>query len=1013
MKTNNTFLNALFENLSSVYSKDTGQINSQLFVLFNAYANVFQNIDDIRLDTYNNTYLNLSNTDVLEDNFSPYVDFPKPPRLNTVTDGGEIYRAILRSLYDAFLNGSTEESMDVGLSTVLSFLTIDEETDAIITENNNVFFDTYATNIKLAYPAVSSSGTAPALTDFSISPSGLTVTGYNVDTRTISFTGDIPISGQSYIITYSREHSNQTNTNWINFTDPNETSPLPTDLNTIENTYRNPKFSYWWNTYNRDGNGVQIIDGTLEESEQGLVWRLPEKYISYKDPYTQNDTSATIDAYNLNGSAYDINSSNKEVNPDFEQTTSISSYVDQISRNPDDYYIRYSQNNSIFTPLEEFIGGVTQVEKVSDMSVNFASDNFGTLDFFEKGVNFDLNDIFGFGTKNVWTNVSNINGYYSLSVSNYFNRPYSLHETILFKEIFENGNRSLNRFPSTVGNRKLTETINTPIEESSDSLQLYGSNTSVYPVISTGLMALGNTITIDMLDNTFSSNVTSDFQCNLIDPNNNNISGVSAFRFVIPQNIETSSTIIGASGNVVQNTIPFNFIETYFPNIDEANYAVTSNNGIFLDSGNENINQSSYHLETSGASVLNFNLENFLQNNTLMLEISKDNDYSINFYKTSPIPDAAGNYTRDTLTLYYYYTSQNFAFSYQTVYLREWLLPTVSYGSFGGGGIISPDINPSKPTSILRFKKGENLTIDGVMVPFISPLDNLGVINDDNSISYGPSKLPFHKNSIILNTGIDTELHYLFVGDEVRAEFFKQSDFSSQYYYQIAYSGESIDDVFKNTLSVPRKYGWHRLNFTLGPDLNQIIGRLDNFEFVNIDLPFSGNFGFVDSFNDSRALTLNHVSNEDDESFSSFYDNFKYSYYIPTQIRPEYAYNDDFTKNWQGSHLDQSAVLNNKIFEGTRQANFIFELTIKGLQNKFIYIIQDLVNKLKPAHTLTNLNIQTDNMLNTTSLVSQYIGDERNWETGNLLDSIYVTDEVNTDDILDLPGTITVSGSSI
>jgi len=104
--------------------------------------------------------------------------------------------------------------------------------------------------------------------------------------------------------------------------------------------------------------------------------------------------------------------------------------------------------------------------------------------------------------------------------------------------------------------------------------------------------------------------------------------------------------------------------------------------------------------------------------------------------------------------------------------------------------------------------------------------------------------------------------------------------------------------------------------------------------------------------------------------------------------------------------------LSNRTFEGTRTANFIFELIIKGLQDKFVFIIQDLALKLKPAHTLLDLNVQTDHTLNTTSLISTFVGDPRNWETGNLLESVHVTEEVDTDDILDLAGTITISGTT-
>ena len=989
-------------------------VNSNLFTLFNAYAGVFTNIDDIREDTYNNTYLDSANVDVLEDNFSPYVDFPKPPRLNTVTDGGEIYRAILRALYDAFLNGSTEESMDVGLTTVLSFLTIDETAGGILPETNNVFFDTFATQIQLAYPATSLSGTTALPSDITISPSGLTVTSYDPDTQIIQFSGSIPISGQSYVISYSRDHTPYIGTDWINFSDPDATSPLPTDLNTIVNTYRNPEFSYWWETFNRDGNGVQIIDGTLDESEQGLVWRLPEKYITYVDPYTSETTKSTINLYNLSGTVFDINSPNKDVNPDPEQVTTIFSYVDQVSRDPDDYYIRYSANNNLFTGLDEFIGGMTQVEQVSDLSVDFASDNFGTMDFFEKGDNFDETNLFGGGTKRIWTNVANENGQYSLSAEYFFDRPYSLHETILFKGFFESGEDSLNRFSGTSGSKKIAEAIGVPIDESEDCLQLFNGNASVYPVIPSGLVSSGNALTIDMFD-TLSSGVSSTFDFQLVDKTNLVTGTEVNFRFVIPQSTFANATFVGVSGNVVNNSIPFKFVDTYFPNIDEANYTIDSSDGIKLVAGNENVLKSSFHMEASGASTIISDLDSLAETNEFELEITKGQSFTVTFSTVSQLPDVLNNYKVATWTLGWNTSNLYYSFTQYGAVLSGYPGPSPSYSSSGFGGTLGADLNPSNPTFKISWTKSGGLFIDGIKYGVFDSIlvNNLGTVEENSVGQVGPNIYPFNRNSIQVDIVALTEIHHYSLGNSSRKQNYLAGDYTSPYYYQIAFDGHPIDNTAKNTINSPREYGWHRLATNLGSGLNNLTGSFDELDFADIALPYSGSYGFIGSVDDSRAITLNSNADSTDPEFSSFFDNFEMSYYTPTVTRPEYSYNEDITQDWQGSYLDQSAVLSNRTFRGTRSANFIFELIIKGLQDKFVFIIQDLALKLKPAHTLLDLNIQTDHTLNTTILISTYTNDPRNWETGNLLESVYVTEEVDTNDSEDLPGTITISGATI
>ena len=79
-----------------------------------------------------------------------------------------------------------------------------------------------------------------------------------------------------------------------------------------------------------------------------------------------------------------------------------------------------------------------------------------------------------------------------------------------------------------------------------------------------------------------------------------------------------------------------------------------------------------------------------------------------------------------------------------------------------------------------------------------------------------------------------------------------------------------------------------------------------------------------------------------------------------------------------------------------------------------MFVIKDIVEKLKPAHTLVGFRVQTDNTLNTTETVAQFVSDERNWETGNISGNTIITQEIDTSEALDLEGTITiVSGTSL
>ena len=84
------------------------------------------------------------------------------------------------------------------------------------------------------------------------------------------------------------------------------------------------------------------------------------------------------------------------------------------------------------------------------------------------------------------------------------------------------------------------------------------------------------------------------------------------------------------------------------------------------------------------------------------------------------------------------------------------------------------------------------------------------------------------------------------------------------------------------------------------------------------------------------------------------------------------------------------------------------------LLKKLSLSIRSIKKKLKPAHTLADVKVTTDDTLNTTSTIAQFIGDARNWETGNISGNTIITSEIDTSEILDLAGAITIaSGTSL
>ena len=1038
MKTDNEYLNSLFNNTSSIYQKNQGMLNSNLYVLWNAYAQVFKDLSVLISGTHNNTYLNLADHSVLEANFSPMVNFEKPPRLNTLENGDEIYRAILKSLYDAFLNGSTEDSMDTGLSTVLSFLITDTVNTGISTESDRVLLYPPDTFIQLPFDALTSSGTVATINDFTISPSGYwIITGYDSATRTLNFSGsNVAANGMIFEIDYYRDYTSVEGTNWINFTNQSEIKPVPLDLKTFENTFQNKKFSYWWNTYNRDGNGVQIIDGALSASDTGLVWRLPSKSIRYKNPYDEDSHDASIDAYDLSGSAYDINNTDKVLNLDVLQKLQILDYSDvlqklqildystEVSSNPNEYFIRYSNNNSQFEALSKFLGTWKDTVSIKGNYVKFANVDSGTLDFFEKGTNFDGNDLFGTGTKHIWLNVPNVNGYYILNDNYIFDRKFSLHEKILFRENFQSGKSSLDRFHfSGNGSQSIHDMIGVPLSVGEDCLQLIPSGVdnliTSHPIISSTVLTSGNHIEIDFFDS-LPSLAKSYIDLKSVNVSNPISNSSIQLRFGIDEELyfDEDNRIIGISGDTISNTKKDNYVETYFPNYSEADYALILPSGNYeLTSGNVYTSYSNYYLHLSGNASVYPNMTPDLIENVNKLGIKFGNTSSgpitITIKGIVPNPSNPNNYT-------YREINYNFTSNYLLPVYWGYYQSNGIDSSTNGGAIPSIRLNAPGTPNVFEWNKNSNITLNGVQSSYsFAPSDFIYATRKSSVLPgrlYTIDDFNLYNNEcfqILAITPGNSPFYYYFLGNSQLASIFNTSQLMHKsYFYQTAYSGNNIEYESKNYLSsISREYGWHKLIVDYGTSGNKAINSyIDEYRFLNQTTTNLERFGTVGSVGNSEAISLNHIVSSISGNYA-FFDNVNLSYYDPITTNPEYNYLENSFEDFQGSYLDQSTILYNRVFEGDRQASFTFELILRGLIENYLFVIRKIVDNLKPAHTLTEINIQTDHEINTTSTIPQFVGRSDNWENGNIINKIQINSDLKTSDLLDLSGAIKPSGT--
>jgi len=1084
LQTTNKFLNDLFNFKSSIYKKDGGVVNSNLYVILNAYAEVFQDVQRILDDIQDDTYLKTANPDSLETNFGSLVDFPKPPRLNTLNNGDEIYRSILRALFDAYLEGATELGMDTGLSTVMSFLIQDTSTDAFTVVDNRALLTYTDSSIQLTYDAVSSSGTFISGTNFSsgdfvISPSGIVdVSSYDPLTRTVSFTGfdqyaasggsiylnyAIPPSGQEFSILYNTNHVPFISGNWINFNSPNEVRPLPYDLKTRENTFQNPKFSYWWSNanivgFNRDGNGIEIIDGALSLQEQALAWRLPSAYITYKDPYDLRTHTSTNQLYDTQGQVYDI-SGNSNTNIEELQDPIVSDYSSEVSSNPAKYYVRYSANNAYFVSMDKFLGAFNPPVSRRYGYAVFESDNFGVLDFFEMGNNFDENDLFGFGTKHVWTNVAwnQSLGGYAVSNANRFPRPYSLFEDYLFYENFESAEDSIAKFNQNIPFVQISDIIGTPLAPGEDCMQLSqttSSSADISPIIPSGSMASGNHVQFDFYDPLYPG---SSFY---LDVNRSNGVNQQTFRFGYDKAVLKPSFSVGISGNSVYDTKSLGYVESYYQNIDEIYYMFpfaqpSASAFVPMESVAGNVNY---------PSVSNNSLRS-LSGTAFTPNLEPEDVLSTDYVKFVWIDDPAENYT-----IQYSYVRPVFVgsdpvhlagmpplasgtfsdgYTYATSYQGINVIPggyshfgstTQPGGLTGGGGVTVypgfPATRTAGSTWIFESDKSGATTL--TYVPTVgSPSSVNGLINLNGAFPEhvlgrvaSPGTGPFNalttadvsygdKNSISFSAPSGTVINYTFFGSKAKQDllpsFVEKGDYiyPSYYYQEVSGTALPIDLTAKNYLPVVRDSSWYTLSYEMGADFDKTVAYLNQLNFINSSALISGaaNVGSLISPNNSNNISLIYNSTNPSEE-SSFIDNFLVGFRTPGETRPFYNYKSDIQKNWQGAFLDQSAIVGNRQFAGTNQGDFTFSVVVRGLEQRYVFIIKDIIQKLKPAHTLVNYEFEIDHELNTTELIFGPT-DSRNWERGNVSYNTVVESELDVNDPLDLPGDITISGSTI
>jgi hypothetical protein len=1000
MESSNDLLNNIYNNLSSVYSKDDGMINSNLAVILNAFAVQLQNIQDNIDQTKNNIYIKTADVDALEPNFGVLIDFKKPPKLNTITNGDEIYRSILQSLFAAYLNGSTELSMKTALQTVLSFLTTSTGTSSTILAKNYSYLNYYSNRVSLSWNAVSSGNTIATASDFQISPSGLTPVSYDDNSKILTFSG-IPSTGVNYQFLYYIDNTNLSGTNWVNLTDENETSYDPMSIpyfssddneytvnskinQALINTYNNPQFSYWWNNFNIDGSGVVIDEFNLNKDDSSLIWRLPEKTIVIPDINDNNNTiTRCYEFYNNSGLSYDINVIN-ESNEDTYFINTPTSYYD-VDGNKNNYYITYSLNSNQFEPMTQFTGTFTGFRKYFSNISFYSTIDYGQLNFYYKNDTFDENDLFSTGTKYIWQNVDWSNGAYTLNNDYFYSRPFSLHEKTYFQENFETSN--LSKFTFNDSNYLITDKLNDSIPDKENCLKIYNTGTNI-SIADANLNDLvknnANRIEYDFYDTMNTGTTTSTF-IELTGTNNN----YYQFKLVADKNYFTNNNQV--SLDVMRNN---GFLDLNFNSLDDIQYGLygtqrlngssfltrTNNLPIQILTGNS-YNNSQYSIKLSGTII--FNTDSILNQNANEIKIVFNNKAN------STLNLQVDRYYSDRFTFNTYYVNSNVVHGHGGSY---------SISGFGGNG--GTDLCPSITglNTLIISKSG--VYYNNNQITNFDALNNFAYYSGTALSKY--IFTPFDSMAIRL-TSNGNEIYSMSIGNnELRENFYNYGIGISPYYYQLS-QNSNIDSASKHYLiDIPRSEGWKTISFDINPSHKDLNVYFQENNILNSGLSFITNI---------NKVTFNHQS-EDLINGNSYFDNIKISKYDKTQILPEYSglYAISQSEEWIGNYLDQSTVLDNKTFKGSFSSNYQFNVIVKGIEEKFVYIIKTIIDKLKPAHTLTTAIFTTEQSLDTTEQ-SIDSNSETNWETGKS-SNVEIVDEKSTALTNDLPGLIKIKGNS-
>lgn len=1029
MQSNNPNLDNLFNGLSSIYRTDDGMLNSNMFTILNAEAEVFSDIDRKLAIVDADTYIATATPDALEANFGVLVGFPKPPRLNTLTNGNEIYRAMLKSMFKVFQSGATVGSMDQALSTAISFLTVDPNTSQAERVINYTHLFVVDSGIKLTWVPVQASGgniIGPARTstaasgDIAFFPEDLIVTDYNSSTNTISFTGTVN-TGTNYSIIYNRDNGPFNGNNWINLTNPNETNVSPFDLKSRPvSTFDNPEFSYWWNNFNSHGQGVFIDEFSISGSDSSLVWRLPEKTVQFTSPYSQQTVKKTIEFYNQSGTAYDIEHVD-DVNRDtFFYDTPINYYTD-VSPLFTNYYIRYSANNNgPASALSKFTGSLPSFLK-HYTSIDFASANFGQLDFFEKNKSFDVNDLFGTGTTNIWLNVPNINGNYSLSNDFLFQRKYSLHEKILFNENFEGGQLSTITSTNWSGTR-LTEIVGVPSFQKEDCMILMGLisgiSISASPILSSGIVAQANHIEVDIFD-ALNSGTQSFIDITRTGTSNQ----YNRLRFGIDNSIIAFEY---SAFDPLASSKNFGFVETFFESNISTNRTADINGAaahsyILVTGTNPNVT-SATAMRTTGSSFVRTSPN---ANNTL---VTNADDFQIQFFDAGVAGDSI-NIEIDNYKLAGFHGFFGNIPSYGNERINivgsnanpHWQVTRniiTGYNSstntiYTNTSAYNTTIPYTTGTNNVEIVRGSGLIVNGVSystgLSFFNPAfgwNNLGFGNGNTFDAGNPSAF-----KIITNPNSSFQFfHYKFgnLGQEKQFQdnlnaFSGVSTSSLPYFYQIFTDPLQINATKNYLTQLPREFGWHTLTVDFGTSYTGTNVSLGDVNILNTFISFSGNIASISGI--QMITNTNYPLQE-----FSYFDNINVSYYDASMVLPEYNLSINLQNDWEGSALSESTIIDNKFFDLEPMPNFQFNVIVRGLDPSFIFIINKIIDKLKPAHTIATSIFEQDQSLDTTQLVPLVSSPNTDWESGNIMHNIIIKATGQTIvPIDDLPGYITIN----